>query len=74
MLTLLCEMYNFQVVGCKLVYDLIRGFIEGINVGEESGREVEGEEVGEFAVEGLLKIMRCEYYSNVLDSSTSDLH
>lgn len=51
LLTLIAELYNAQVVGSRLIYDLIRGFLEG----EEKDREV----MGEREVEGLLKILRC---------------
>lgn len=36
--TLLAELYNFQVVSCVLVYDLIRRFLEG---GLREERDVE---------------------------------
>lgn len=48
LLTLVSELYNFQVVGCLLVYDLIKGFIEDLGV---SGK-------GDFAVEAILRILR----------------
>ena len=44
LIVLLSELYNFQVVSCILVYDLIRGLLEG--------------ELTEFKVELLLKITR----------------
>ncbi|WWD17639.1 hypothetical protein CI109_102080 [Kwoniella shandongensis] len=50
LLTLVAELYNAQVIGSKLIYDLIRGFLE-------DGDEVEI--MGERQVEGLLKILRC---------------
>jgi nucleolar MIF4G domain-containing protein 1 len=52
MLTLIAELYNFQVISCRLIYDLIRGFIENI---VPQGTEVTGVE---FPVEGLLKVLR----------------
>ncbi|OXG77281.1 MIF4G/MA4 domain-containing protein [Cryptococcus neoformans A2-102-5] len=51
LLTLIAELYNAQVVGSRLIYDLVRGFLEG------EGKE--GEVMGEREVEGLLKILRC---------------
>lgn len=48
LLTLVSELYNFQVVGCLLVYDLIKGFIEDLGV---PGK-------GDFAVEAILRILR----------------
>ncbi|WVQ97462.1 hypothetical protein IAU59_004575 [Kwoniella sp. CBS 9459] len=50
LLTLVAELYNAQVIGSKLIYDLIKGFLEA---GDEK------EIMGERAVEGLLKILRC---------------
>ncbi|WVF70452.1 hypothetical protein IAT40_005242 [Kwoniella sp. CBS 6097] len=50
LLTLIAELYNAQVIGSKLIYDLIKGFLEA---GDEK------EVMGERAVEGLLKILRC---------------
>ncbi|KAK8866155.1 hypothetical protein IAR55_001306 [Kwoniella newhampshirensis] len=50
LLTLVAELYNAQVIGSKLIYDLIRGFLD-------DGDEVEI--MGERQVEGLLKILRC---------------
>ena len=44
LIVLLSELYNFQVVSCVLVYDLIRGLLEGA--------------LTEFKVELLLKITR----------------
>ncbi|CAK5269400.1 unnamed protein product [Mycena citricolor] len=44
LIVLLSELYNFQVVSCVLVYDLIRGLLDG--------------ELSEFNVELLLKIVR----------------
>lgn len=52
LLTLIAELYNAQVVGSRLIYDLIRGFLDG------EGKE--GEVMGEREVEGLLKILRCK--------------
>jgi nucleolar MIF4G domain-containing protein 1 len=46
LIVLLTELYNFQVVSCVLMYDIIREFLDG--------------ELGEFDVELLLKIMRSE--------------
>ncbi|WVR06094.1 hypothetical protein IAU60_003122 [Kwoniella sp. DSM 27419] len=50
LLTLIAELYNAQVIGSKLIYDLVRGFLE-----ENHGEEV----MSERAVEGLLKVLRC---------------
>lgn len=47
LITLLAELYNFQVVSCVLVYDLIRTFLEG---GLKDERQVEL----------LLKVVRSE--------------
>ncbi|THH33208.1 hypothetical protein EUX98_g958 [Antrodiella citrinella] len=44
LIVLLSELYNFQVISCLLVYDIIRGLLEG--------------ELTEFKVELLLKITR----------------
>lgn len=44
LIVLLSELYNFQVVSCALVYDIIRGLLDG--------------ELSEFKVELLLKITR----------------
>lgn len=55
MLTLIAELYNFQVISCRLIYDLIRGFIEHLVP------EGEGETGVEFPVEGLLKVLRGEF-------------
>jgi len=49
-LTLISELYNFQVVSCLLIYDLIKGFIDDLGT---SGPK------GEFAVEGVLRVLRC---------------
>ena len=43
---LLSELYNFQVISCVLVYDVIRGLLDTLN---------------EFDVELLLKIARSMY-------------
>ncbi|KAJ9099690.1 hypothetical protein QFC20_005622 [Naganishia adeliensis] len=51
MLTLIAELYNFQVISCRLIYDLIRGFIDTlVPQGGVTGVE--------FPVEGLLKVLR----------------
>lgn len=53
MLTLIAELYNFQVISCRLIYDLIRGFIDTlVPQGGVTGVE--------FPVEGLLKVLRGE--------------
>ncbi|TFY60458.1 hypothetical protein EVJ58_g5148 [Rhodofomes roseus] len=44
LIVLLSELYNFQVISCVLVYDLIRGLLDG--------------DLTEFAIELLLKITR----------------
>lgn len=54
LLTLISELYNFQVVGCNLLYDLIRGFIDSMTPGGD------GDPAAEYPVEALLKVMRCE--------------
>ncbi|WVW82576.1 hypothetical protein I302_104587 [Kwoniella bestiolae CBS 10118] len=52
LLTLIAELYNAQVIGSKLIYDLIKGFLEG-------GQTANGEVMSERATEGLLKVLRC---------------
>ena len=47
MAVLLSELYNFQVISCVLVYDIIRGLLDG--------------ELTEFKVELLLKVARSMY-------------
>lgn len=47
LIILLSELYNFQVISCVLVYDVIRGLLDG--------------ELTEFQVELLLKITRSTY-------------
>ena len=54
LLVLICELYNAQLVSSKLIYDLIRSFLEG-----------EGT-MGEFEVEALLKVLRCESTSTTM--------
>lgn len=44
LIVLLSELYNFQVISCVLVYDIIRGLLDG--------------DLTEFKVELLLKITR----------------
>ena len=44
LIVLIAELYNFQVISCVLIYDLIRGFLSG--------------GLGEFDVELLLKVVR----------------
>jgi len=44
LIVLLSELYNFQVISCLLIYDVIRGLLDG--------------ELSEFRVELLLKIVR----------------
>ncbi|WVN89168.1 uncharacterized protein L203_104384 [Cryptococcus depauperatus CBS 7841] len=51
LLTLVTELYNAQVIGSRLIYDLIHEFLE-------AGGEGDGV-MGEREVEGLLKILRC---------------
>ncbi|KAJ9092107.1 hypothetical protein QFC21_006973 [Naganishia friedmannii] len=65
MLTLIAELYNFQVISCRLIYDLIRGFIENI---VPQGQEVTGVE---FPVEGLLKVLRASGSQLRADDPTS---
>ncbi len=50
LLVLVAELYNAGVISSRLIYDLVRSFVEG-------GREEEV--MGEREVEGLLKILRC---------------
>lgn len=49
LLTLIAELYNFQVVACLLIYDLIRGFIDKMTATQD-----------EYPVEALLRVMKCE--------------
>ncbi len=52
LLVLISELYNFQVVSCRLIYDLIREFIEALpRIGSPAG---------DFAVEALLKVLKGE--------------
>jgi nucleolar MIF4G domain-containing protein 1 len=51
LIVLLSELYNFQVISCLLIYDLIRGLLDG--------------ELTEFKVELLLKIVRSKLYSSL---------
>lgn len=51
LVVLISELYNAGVVSAKLIYDLIRSFLE-IDHGEEGMQERE--------VERLLKILRCK--------------
>jgi nucleolar MIF4G domain-containing protein 1 len=44
LIVLISELYNFQVISCVLVYDIIRGLLD--------------KEITEFNVELLLKIVR----------------
>ena len=50
LIVLLSELYNFQVVSCVLVYDIIRNLLSA--------------EMTEFVVELLLKLLRstCQYF------------
>lgn len=48
LIVLLSELYNFQVIACALVYDIIRGLVEG--------------ELSEVKVDLLLKIARSELF------------
>lgn len=49
LIVLLSELYNFQVISCVLVFDLIRTLLDG--------------SISEFNVELLLKIMRSTLFS-----------
>jgi hypothetical protein len=61
-LTLISELYNFQVVSCLLIYDLVKGFISDLGT---SGPK------GEFAVEGVLRVLRCELMAQAQRSRTN---
>jgi nucleolar MIF4G domain-containing protein 1 len=50
-MTLVLELYNFQVVSCVLIYDLVNALIGDLE---------------EYNVELLLKIMRSKLYSNFI--------
>ena len=62
MLTLIAELYNFHVISCRLIYDLIRGFIEHLvpQQGEDAAATTTTTGGVEFPVEGLLKVLRGE--------------
>lgn len=51
LLVLLCELYNFQVVSCVLIYDIVRVLL---------GAPTSHTGINEFDVELLLKIVRSE--------------
>lgn len=59
LLTLVAELYNAGVVGPKLIYDLIRGFIDA--------------GLGEQEVEALLKVVKREAFSFWLHSRLNPL-
>jgi len=59
LVVLLSELYNFQVISCVLVYDIIRSLLEG--------------EVHEFNVELLLKVVRSELTPSTTQVRKSDL-
>jgi nucleolar MIF4G domain-containing protein 1 len=48
LIVLLSELYNFQVISCVLVFDIIRGLLDT--------------DLSEFSVELLLKIVRSMYF------------
>jgi nucleolar MIF4G domain-containing protein 1 len=48
LVVLFSELYNFQVISCILVYDIIRGLLD--------------KDLSEFRVELLLKLLRSEFY------------
>ena len=50
MIILLSELYNFQVISCVLVYDVIRALLEA--------------HLDEFNVELLLKLLRSRFISS----------
>lgn len=50
LIVLLSELYNFQVISCILVYDIIRNLLSA--------------ELTEFVVELLLKLLRSTYQSS----------
>lgn len=50
LLVLIAELYNAGVISAKLIYDLVRSFLE-----HDDPEEV----MGEKEVEGLLRILRC---------------
>lgn len=51
LLTLIAELFNAQVISAKLIYDLIRGFLDA--------PAPEGQVMGEGEVERLLKVLKC---------------
>ncbi|CCM01388.1 uncharacterized protein FIBRA_03439 [Fibroporia radiculosa] len=57
LVVLLSELYNFQVISCVLVYDIIRGLLDG--------------ELTEFKVELLLKVTRNSGYQLRQDDATA---
>ena len=50
LIVLLSELYNFQVISCILIYDIIRNLLSA--------------ELTEFVVELLLKLLRSMYHSS----------
>lgn len=52
-MTLISELYNAQVISAKLIYDLIRGFLDAPSE--------DGVIMGERQVEGLLRVIKCEF-------------
>ena len=52
LLVLISELYNFQVISCRIVYDIVRGLIDALAMQGPAG---------EFAVEALLKIVRSRW-------------
>jgi nucleolar MIF4G domain-containing protein 1 len=51
LLVLISELYNFQVISCRIIYDIVRELIDALATQGPAG---------EFAVEALLKIVRSE--------------
>lgn len=49
LVVLFSELYNFQVISCILVYDIIRGLLD--------------KNLSEFRVELLLKLLRSKFYA-----------
>lgn len=52
LIVLVSELYNFQVISCVLVFDIIRGLLDT--------------DLSEFSVELLLKIVRSMYFQSFL--------
>lgn len=64
LLTLIAELFNAQVISAKLIYDLVRGFLEA--------PAPEGEVMGEIEVERLLRILKCTCITSLVRRLTAE--